>query len=214
MIRVRQHDLFHVIMIWFLVNKKLTNNRLKFVSLAPCDFVAQLVAVPNYYLGGTGSNPVDVFNSRSPASITSLLVKSFILLCKIFPFIPDSSSTIEITRIFLQGHASACHCDGLVEVVGLQGVMHLVSQNHHHLYPSHHLTSAGIFTILFSPICSTYFFLFTTCHNFCILPFHSFLSICIGNVLFSNKNGALVLNWDEFFIKRVKFKVESGLVFG
>ena len=196
------------------------------VSLAPCDFVVQLVAVPNCYLGGTGWNPVDVwffflrllfwdyFNSRSPASITSLLVKSFILLCKFCPFIPDSFSTIEITRIFLQGHASAFHCDGLVEVVGLQGVMHLVSQNHHHLYPSHHLTSAGIFTILFSPICSTYFFLFTTCHNFCILPFHSFLSICIGNVLFSNKNGALVLNWDEFFIKRVKFKVESGLVFG
>ena len=174
MIRVRQHDLFHVIMIWFLVNKKLTNNRLKFVSLAPCDFVAQLVAVPNYYLGGTGSNPVDVFNSRSPASITSLLVKSFILLCKFFPFIPDSFSTIEITRIFLQGHASACHCDGLVEVVGLQGVMHLVSQNHHHLYPSHHLTSAGIFTILFSPICSTYFFSFYYLPQF-LYPAFSFL---------------------------------------
>lgn len=27
---------------------------------------------------------------------------------------------------FDQGFAPACHCDGLVEVVGLQGVMHLV----------------------------------------------------------------------------------------
>ena len=191
MIRVRQHDLFHVIMIWFLVNKKLTNNRLKFVSLAPCDFVAQLVAVPNYYLGGTGSNPVDVwfflrllfwdyFNSRSPASITSLLVKSFILLCKFFPFIPDSFSTIEITRIFLQGHASACHCDGLVEVVGLQGVMHLVSQNHHHLYPSHPNISRHMHHTVLSNLLRVFFS--TNCHNFCILPFPFFLSICIGNV--------------------------------
>lgn len=28
--------------------------------------------------------------------------------------------------ISIQGYAPACHCDGLVEVVGLQGVMHLV----------------------------------------------------------------------------------------
>ena len=28
--------------------------------------------------------------------------------------------------ISAQGYAPACHCDGLVEVVGLQGVMHLV----------------------------------------------------------------------------------------
>lgn len=26
-----------------------------------------------------------------------------------------------------QGYAPACHCDGFVEVVGLQGVMHLVN---------------------------------------------------------------------------------------
>ena len=29
---------------------------------------------------------------------------------------------------FWQGYAPACHCDGIVEVVGLQGVMHLVKK--------------------------------------------------------------------------------------
>lgn len=31
-----------------------------------------------------------------------------------------------LSLISAQGYAPACHCDGLVEVVGLQGVMHLV----------------------------------------------------------------------------------------
>ena len=87
---------------------------------------------------------------------------------------------LKLLESFLQGHSPACHCDGLVEVVGLQGVMHLVSQNHHHLYPSHPNISRHMHHTVLSNLLRVFFS--TNCHNFCILPFPFFLSICTGNV--------------------------------